>query len=91
LLETHLIPWRASVDAPGAELDPEHRWIRLDRGPAPADAPTAIETIQHPEVGLVGFGAVVDGRRVRALPLVAEAIPALKRSLQPSSEAGAGA
>lgn len=91
LLETHLIPWRTSVDAPGAELDTEHRWVRLDRGPAPAEAPAGIEPVQHPDVGLIGFDAVIDGRRVRALPLVAEAIPALKRSLQRSTGAGADA
>ncbi|NKI34922.1 hypothetical protein HFP89_07070 [Wenzhouxiangella sp. XN79A] len=93
LLETHLVPWRASVDDPAAELDPEQRWIRIDRGPIGVSEETAtgIETLQHPDIGLIGFDAVVDGRRVRALPLVAEAIPALKKTLNQSLDPAADA
>ena len=93
LLEHHLIPWRASVDDPAAALDPEQRWVRIDRGPVEASerAMSGIETLEHPDIGLVGFDAAVDGRRVRAFPLVADAVPDLKRSLTRSSEPGADA
>lgn len=80
LLETHLIPWRATVGDPDATLDPDNRWVRLDRGPD--DGPERVEPVDHPDVGLVGFEAVAAGRRTLALPLVAESIAELRSRLE---------
>jgi hypothetical protein len=82
LLESHLIPWRVSVETPEAEVDPDFRWVQIDRGPT--QAADELRTLEHDEVGLIGFDAVVQGRRIRALPLVAEAVPALRRALEPA-------
>ncbi len=80
LLETHLIPWRATVADPAAVLDADNRWVRIDRGPD--DGPDRVDPIDHPDVGLVGFEAVAAGRRSLALPLVADAIDDLRAGLE---------
>ncbi|MBY6204911.1 hypothetical protein [Halomonas denitrificans] len=87
LLETHLIPWRATVGDPDARLDPDNRWVRFDRGAD--DGNDRIEPVNHPDVGLVGFEAVAAGRRTLALPLVADAIAELRTRLE--QERGASA
>ena len=87
LLETHLIPWRATLgegdadDAGGvdAELDDESRWVIFDRGAD--DGAPAFRTLEHEELGLIGYEAVREGRRRLALPLVPEAIDLLVRDL----------
>lgn len=80
LLESHLVRWRAASPVDGVEIDDQNRWARCDLGPAePSDTGSII---QHPEVGLVAYSAVIGGRYSVFYPLDPDALDELEAVMQ---------
>lgn len=71
VLESHLVLWRATGRDQDVEIDEQSRWARCDLGPA--DPSDKALVIQHPEVGLVAYSAVIDGRHIVFYPLEPDA------------------
>lgn len=80
LLESHLVRWRAVGRDAGVEIDEQSRWARCDLGPA--EPSNSGWMIQHPEVGLVAYTAVIDGRYNVFYPLEKDALEDLDTFLR---------
>lgn len=86
LLESHLIRWRATSRHEHTEIETQSRWARCDLGPS--ERTDRGWTVEHPEVGLVAYTAVVDGRYSAYYPLDPDAVNDLQRVLRGSGVSG---
>jgi hypothetical protein len=84
MLDAHLIDWRARAET--AEIVEPGRWLgwSLDTDRA---SPRVL-TIRREPVGLVGYSAVVDGRRHAFYPLDAAAVRTLTDTLRDAGGTG---
>lgn len=84
MLDAHLIDWRARAET--ADVVESGRWLGWSLG---ADrASPRVWAIRHEPVGLVGYSAVVDGRRHAFYPLDAAAVRALADALRDAGGTG---
>jgi len=82
VLEAHLVRWRATTKRGDIEIDDENRWAHCDLGPGtPSKKGWKVE---HADVGLVAYCALVDGRHSAFYPLQADAVGELERRLDRS-------
>lgn len=84
LLDQHRIAWRVETASPGLRIDPAMRWAEADGGAT--DEADGLRPEQDPELGLIGFCRVRDGRRCSYYPLRPEGIAALQTLLAESPQ-----
>lgn len=84
MLEAHLIDWRVRTES--GERDERGRWAAWPLG----DEPQArrVREVRHDPVGLVGYSAVIDGRRRAYYPLDSGSVQALADRLRELGGAG---
>jgi len=86
LLESHLVPWRATSCYDDVVIEPQSRWAHCDLGPS--ECTSRGWMIEHEDVGLVAFTAVVDGRYRAWYPLDSGALDDIRQALHASGIAG---
>jgi len=80
MLESHLVRWRAQSRSEDVEIDPQGRWVRCDLGSArPSDRASIV---QHPDVGMVAYAAIIGPRRKVYYPLDPAALDELEVELR---------
>lgn len=79
LLDQHRIEWGVEPRSDGLRIDPAIRWAEADCGPS--SEVDALVPEQDPELGLIGFRRVHQGRSHRYYPLRPDGIVALQSML----------
>lgn len=82
LLESHLVPWRATSLDDGVEMDAHSRWACCDLGAS--ERTGRGWTVEHGDVGVIAFAAAVGGRYRAWYPLEPDALDDIQQTLRGS-------